>query len=187
MTPNQVVSDAEAKFRRAYEHFIEEIKKIRTGRAHPGMLVSVMVQAYGTPMPIIQVGTVTAPEAQLLQITPFDPNNLQAIVSAIRDNPSLGLNPSDDGRVVRIPIPALTEERRREITKQLSGKVEDCLIAMRGVRREAMEALDEAKKNKTIGEDEAKRLSQNVEDLMKRQHQEVDSAAKAKEAEIMTV
>lgn len=187
MTPSQVISEAETKFKRAYEHFLEEIKKIRTGRAHPGMLEGVMVQAYGTPMPLIQVGTVTAPEAQLLQITPFDPNNLQAIVVAIRDNPSLGLNPSDDGRVVRVPIPALTEERRREITKQLGGKVEDCLVTMRGVRREAMEALDEAKKNKTIGEDEAKRLSTQIEDLIKKQQVEVEAAAKAKEAEIMTV
>lgn len=187
MTPNQVISDAETKFRKAYEHFADEIKKIRTGRAHPGMLDGITIQAYGTPMPLNQVGNVTAPEAQLLQITPFDPNNLQAIVVAIRDNPSLGLNPSDDGRVVRVPIPALTEERRREITKQLGGKVEDCLIAMRAVRREAMEALDEAKKNKTLGEDEAKRLSAQIEDLMKKQQVEVDAAAKAKEAEIMTV
>lgn len=187
MTPSQVISNAETKFKNAYQHFLDEIKKIRTGRAHPGMLEGVMVQAYGTPMPLIQVGTVTAPEATLLQITPFDPNNLQAIVTAIRDNPSLGLNPSDDGRVVRVPIPSLTEERRREIVKQLGGKVEDCLVTMRGVRREAMEALDEARKNKTLGEDEAKRLSQQVEDLMKKQQGEVDVAAKAKEAEIMTV
>lgn len=187
MTPTQVLSDAETKFKKAHDHFVEEIKKIRTGRAHPGMLDGVMVQAYGSPMPLSQVSNVTAPEAQLLQITPFDPGNLQAIVMAIRDNPSLGLNPSDDGRVVRVPIPALTEERRREITKQLSGKVEDCLIAMRGVRREAMEAIDEAKKNKTVGEDEAKRLSSQIEDLIKKQQTDVDTAAKAKEAEIMTV
>lgn len=187
MTPTQVISNAEAKFKSAFEHFEEELKKIRTGRAHPGMLDGVMVQAYGTPMPLNQVSNVTAPEAQLLQITPFDPSNLQAIVVAIRDNPSLGLNPSDDGRVVRVPIPALTEERRRDIVKQLGGKVEDCNIALRGVRREAMEALDEAKKNKEIGEDEAKRLSQQVEDLVKKQQAEVDAAAKAKEAEIMTV
>lgn len=187
MTPNQVVSDAESKFKKAFEHFTEELKKIRTGRAHPGMLDGIMVEVYGTQMPLNQASNITAPEATLLQITPFDPNNLQAIVSSIRDNPSLGLNPSDDGRVVRVPIPPLTEERRREITKQLGGKVEDCLIAMRAIRREAMEALDEAKKNKTIGEDDAKRLSLRVEDLMKKQQVEVDSAAKAKEAEIMTV
>lgn len=187
MSPTQLVADAEAKFKKAYEHFLEELKKIRTGRAHPGMLDGVMVQAYGASMPLNQVSTITAPEAQLLQITPFDPNNLQAIASAIRDNPSLGLNPSDDGRVVRVPIPALTEERRRDIAKQLGGKVEDCNIALRGVRREAMEAIDAAKKSKEIGEDDAKRLSTQVEDLVKKQQAEVDTAAKAKEAEIMTV
>lgn len=187
MTPTQVLSDAETKLKKAYEHFEEELKKIRTGRAHPGMLDGVAVLAYGATMPLNQVSNITAPEATLLQITPFDPNNLQAIVAAIRDNPSLGLNPSDDGRVVRVPIPPLTEERRREITKQLGGKAEECLVAMRGVRREAMDALEEAKKNKTIGEDEAKRYEAQVEDLMKKQQTAVDAAAKAKEAEIMTV
>ncbi len=130
MNPGHAVAEADAKFKKAVEHFEEELKKIRTGRAHPGMLDGVMVEAYGVQMPLIQVGTVTAPEAQLLQISPFDPGNIQSIASAIRDNPSLGLNPSDDGRVVRIPIPALTEDRRREIAKQLSGKAEDCNIAI---------------------------------------------------------
>lgn len=187
MNPNQVITEAESKFKKAFEHFTEELKKIRTGRAHPGMLDSVMVEAYGTPTPLNQVSNITAPEATLLQITPFDPNNLQAIVTAIRDNPSLGLNPSDDGRVVRVPIPALTEDRRREIAKTLGGKVEDCLVAMRGVRREALEAVDAAKKNKELGEDDAKRLSAQVEDIIKKYQADVDTAAKAKEAEIMTV
>jgi ribosome recycling factor len=187
MAPNQVVSDAESKFRKAVEHFEEELKKIRTGRAHPSMLDGVMIAAYGAQMPLIQVGTVTAPEAQLLQISPFDPNNIQAIASAIRDNPSLGLNPSDDGRVVRVPIPALTEDRRREIAKQLGGKVEDCMIVFRSVRHEAIDALGEAKKNKLIGEDDAKRLTSQVEDAMNKQKSVVEAAAKAKEAEIMTV
>jgi ribosome recycling factor len=187
MSPSQILSETESRLKKAVEHFEEELKKIRTGRAHPGMLDGVMVTAYGTPMPLIQVGTVTAPEAQLLQIMPFDPGNIQAIASAIRDNPSLGLNPSDDGRVVRIPIPALTEERRREIVKQLSGKVEDCNIAMRGVRHDAMDAIDQAKKDKAVSEDEAKRLAAQVEDLMNKQKTFVDMATKTKEAEIMKV
>lgn len=187
MNPSQVIADAESKFKKAYEHFLEELKKIRTGRAHPNMLDGVMVMAYGAPMPLNQVSNITAPEAQLLQITPFDPGNLQAIATAIRDNPSLGLNPSDDGRVVRVPIPALNEERRRDITKQLGSKVEDCNIALRGIRRDAMDAIDAAKKDKSIGEDEAKRFSQQVDDALKKQQAEVDAAAKAKEVEIMTV
>jgi ribosome recycling factor len=187
MQPSQIISESENKFKKALEHFTEELKKIRTGRAHPSMLDAVMVTAYGTQMPLIQVGTVTAPEAQLLQITPFDPGNLQAIASAIRDNPSLGLNPSDDGRVVRVPIPALNEERRREIAKQLGAKAEDCNIAQRGIRRDAMDGIDAAKKDKAVSEDEAKRLEKQIDDMMNKYKTSVDELTKAKEAEIMKV
>jgi ribosome recycling factor len=151
------------------------------------MLDGVMVEAYGTPMPLNQVANVIAPEAQLLQITPFDPSNLQAIASAIRDNPSLGLNPSDDGRVVRVPIPALTEERRREIVKQLGGKQEDAMIAVRNIRHEAMDAIDAAKKDKSIGEDDAKRLSTQVEDAMQKTRADIEAASKAKESDILSL
>ena len=151
------------------------------------MLDGVMVEAYGTPMPLNQVANVIAPEAQLLQITPFDPGNLQKIASAIRDNPSLGLNPSDDGRVVRVPIPPLNEERRRELVKQLGGKQEDAMISVRGVRREAMETLEKAKKDKLIGEDDAKRYSGMVEEAAKTAQSDIEAASKAKETEIMTV
>ena len=187
MQPSQIISEAESKFKKAVEHFEEELKKIRTGRAHPGMLDGVMVTAYGVAMPLIQVGNVTAPEAQLLQITPFDPSNIPAISSAIRDNPSLGLNPSDDGRVVRVPIPALTEERRREIAKQLGSKVEECMISMRGVRHDAMDGIDAAKKDKAVSEDEAKRLTSQIEDMMNKQKLHVDQLAAAKESEVMKV
>lgn len=187
MNPQQVVEDAKKKFAGAVEHYHEQLKTLRTGRASASMLDGVMVEAYGTPMPLNQVANVIAPEAQLLQITPFDPSNLQAIASAIRDNPSLGLNPSDDGRVVRVPIPALTEERRREIVKQLGGKQEDAMIAVRNIRHEAMDAIDQAKKDKTVGEDDAKRLSTQVEDAMQKCRADIEAASKAKEAEIMKV
>jgi ribosome recycling factor len=187
MNPNQIVDDAKKKFQAAFEHFQAEAKKVRTGRASAAMLDGVMVTAYGTQMPLNQVANVTAPEAQLIQITPFDPNNIQAIASAIRDNPTLGLNPSDDGRVVRVPIPPLNEERRREYVKVLGGKVEDCMIALRGVRRDAMDAVDQAKKDKAIGEDDAKRLEKQVDEAMNKTKADVEAAAKAKETEIMTV
>jgi ribosome recycling factor len=187
MNPNQIIEDAKKKFQGALEHFQADLKKVRTGRAHASMLDGIMVTAYGTPMPLNQVANVTAPEAQLIQITPFDPGNIQAIASAIRDNPTLGLNPSDDGRVVRVPIPALTEERRREYVKVLGGKVEDCMIALRGVRRDAMDATDKAKKDKAIGEDDAKRLEKQIDEAMNKVKADVDAAAKTKEAEIMTV
>src|ERR1700761_4814515 len=155
MNPNQVITDAKSKFEAAVAHYHEQLKSLRTGRASAAMLDGVMVEAYGQPMPLNQVANVSAPESQLLQITPFDPSNIQAIASAIRDNPNLGLNPSDDGRVVRVPIPALTEERRREIVKQLGGKQEDAMIALRNVRRDALDALDQSKKDKELGEDDA--------------------------------
>ncbi len=177
----------EEKMKQAVAHFAEELKKVRTGRASAAMLDGVMVTAYGTPMPLNQVANVTAPEAQLIQITPFDPGNIQAIASAIRDNPTLGLNPMDDGRVVRVPIPALTEERRREYVKVLGGKVEDCMVALRAVRRDAMDAIDKAKKDKQIGEDDAKRLEKQVDEAMNHAKTDVDTAAKAKETEIMTL
>lgn len=187
MNPNQVVNDAKAKFDGAVQHYQEQLKSLRTGRASASMLDGVVVEAYGQPMPLNQVANVTAPEAQLLQITPFDPNNLQAIAAAIRDNPSLGMNPSDDGRVVRVPVPPLNEERRRDIVKQLGAKQEDAMIALRNIRRDALDAVDQAKKDKDIGEDDAKRLQSQVEDAMRSAQGQIEAASKAKEAEIMTV
>jgi ribosome recycling factor len=187
MNPNQALDDAKKKFAAGLERFQEQLKTMRTGRASASMLDGVMVEAYGTPMPLNQVANVTAPEAQLLQITPFDPANLQAISTAIRNNPTLGLNPADDGRVVRIPIPPLTEERRREISKQVGQKQEDCMVALRGARHEAMDAVDAAKKDKQIGEDEADRLKKQVDEAMNSTRSQVEAAAKAKEQEIMSL
>lgn len=187
MNPTQAVKDAESKFQSAVAHFQEELKRVRTGRAHTSMLDGVMVKAYGSMMPLIQVGNVSTPESQLLQITPFDPGNIQAIASAIRDNPSLGLNPTDDGRVVRVPVPPLTEERRREFVKIVGTKTEECMVALRNVRHDTLRLIDQAKKDKEIGEDEAKRLEKQVDEKMNQTKIEVEAAAKAREAEIMHV
>ena len=187
MNPQQTVEQAKTKFHAATEHLKSELTKLRTGRATASMLDSVTVMAYGTPMPLNQVANVSAPEAQLLQITPFDPTNIQAISNAIRDNQTLGLNPSDDGRVVRVPIPPLTEERRREISKQVGSKLEDCMISMRGIRHDALDAIEKAKKDKEIGEDDAKRFATQVDESMNKARAESDQMAKAKEQEIMTV
>jgi len=187
MNPQQIVDNAKQKFTGAVEHYHEQLKTLRTGRASVAMLDSVTVEVYGSPMLLTHVANVTAPEAQLLQITPFDPSNLQKIASAIRDNPNLGMNPSDDGHVVRVPIPALNEERRREIVKQLGVKQEDAMIALRNVRHEAIDAFDEAKKDKIISEDEDKRLVGLVEDAIKKARTDIEAATKAKEAEIMKV
>lgn len=187
MNPQQIVTDAQTKFAAAVEQFHENLKSLRTGRANAAILDGVMVEAYGVQTPLNQVATVTAPEAQLIQISPFDPSNLQAIVSAIRDNQSLGLNPSDDGRLVRVPIPPLTEERRRDLAKQVGQKQEDCMVRLRSVRHEALDIVKEAKKDKDIGEDDAKQLEKQVDEAMNKVKAEVEAAAKAKEADIMTV
>lgn len=187
MDSHQAVNDAKQKFDAAVEHFRDELKKLRTGRAHPSMLDGVMVEAYGTQMPLNQAATVTTADAQLLQITPFDPNNLQAIASAIRNNPALGLNPTDDGRVVRVPIPPLTEERRRDLTKVVSQKQEDCMVSLRNVRHDVLDVISKAQKDKQIGEDDAKRLEKQVEDAMAKARTDAEAAAKAKDQEIMTV
>lgn len=187
MSPNQIVSEATAKLTVAKEHFNDEIKKLRTGRAHPSMLDSVTVIAYGTPMPLNQVSNITAPEPQLLQITPFDPSTIQAISEAIRNDQSLGFNPADDGRVVRIPIPPLTTERRQMIVKQLGEKVEETHIACRNIRHDALNGAKQAKLNKDIGEDDYNRVEKQVDELMAKTKSDIETAAKAKEQEIMTV
>jgi len=177
----------EEKMNQAFTHFEDDLKKVRTGRAHPAMLDGVFVEAYGSKMPLNQVANVLAPEPQLLQVTPFDPSNLQAIVASIRDNQSLGFNPSDDGRIIRIPVPALTTERRQQIAKQLGEKVEDCRIALRNVRHDALKAAKKAKDDKEIPENEAARVERVIDDLMKTMQTKIDTAAKAKETEIMTI
>lgn len=187
MNPNDIVTQAKTKFSQAAEHFRNDLKTLRTGRANAAMLDGVMVEAYGTPMPLNQVATVTAPEAQLLQIAPFDPTNLQAIANAIRNNQSLGMNPTDDGRVIRIPIPALTEERRKEIAKQIGQKQEDAMVRLRNARHDALDAVSKAKKDKDIGEDDAKRLEKQIEDALAVSRAELEAAATTKEREIMSL
>lgn len=187
MDPSKVVAETQAKLTQAIERFKDNLKTLRTGRASAAMLDGIMVEAYGTNMPINQTATISAPEAQLIQITPFDPNNLAAIASAIRDNQTLGLNPTDDGRIIRVPIPALTEERRRDLAKQIGQKQEECMISLRSVRHEAIDSINKAKSDKEIGEDDAKRLTTQVEEAMGKAKTEVESAAKAKESEILTI
>lgn len=187
MDPNQAVSSAQDKFKQAVVHYQDELKKMRTGRASAGMLDSVMVSAYGVDMPLNQVATISVPEPQLLQLTPFDPANIQAIAAAIRNNQSLGMNPSDDGRVVRVPVPPLTEDRRRDIVKQVGQRQEECMITLRNIRHDALTAVEASKKAKDIGEDDAKRLTKQVDDAMNAARSDAEVATKAKEQEIMTV
>jgi ribosome recycling factor len=176
----------ETRMQAALEHFETELTKVRTGRAHPDMLSSVMVEAYGAPMPLNQVANVTTPEAQLLQVSPFDPSNVKAIADAIRLS-NLGFNPSDDGRIVRVPIPSLTEERRREMVKSLGDKVETCRIAMRTIRQDALKDAKRMKDAKELSEDDVKMIEKGIDDDMRDYQVKIDEAFRAKEKEVMTI
>ncbi len=187
MTAQELIDDVELRFDEALEHFEAASKKIRTGRAHPSMLDDVKVEAYGVSVPLNQAATVNAVEAQLIQITPFDPNNLQAIADAIRNDQTLGLNPSDDGRVVRVPIPALNTERRQEIVKQLNEKVEECNIALRNIRHDVLNELKKAVSDKDISQDDSTRYEKQIEDSLAKVRSKVQALASSKEQEIMSV
>lgn len=171
----------------AYMHFEEELKKVRTGRAHAAMLDSVTVEAYGQMMPLNQVANVTAPEPQMLMVTPFDPSTLQAIVEAIRKDQSLGFNPSDDGRVIRVPVPALTEERRKQLVKQTGEKIEEARIALRTVRQDGLKDAKRKKDAKELSEDDLKRVEKEFDKLMGEYQEKIDAAFKLKEKDILTI
>ncbi len=177
----------EDKMNSAFVHFEDDLKKVRTGRAHPDMLDGITVEAYGSRMPLNQVANVTVPEPQLLQVNPFDPSNIVAINKAIRDDTSLGFNPSDDGRIVRVPVPPLTEDRRKDMVKQLGDKVEACRIAMRQARQDAFKDAKRKKEAKELSENDIERIEKEVDKMMQDMQAKIDETFKAKEKEVMTV
>lgn len=177
----------EEKISLAILHFEEELKKVRTGRAHPSMLDSVKVEAYGSSMSLNQVANVTASDAQMLLLTPFDPSNIQSITAAIRNDQSLGLNPSDDGRVIRVPIPPLTEDRRKALVKQVFEKAEDARIAIRNLRQDTLKIVKRKKDDKELSEDEVKRVEKLIDTSVSKANSDVDSIVHSKEKEILTI
>lgn len=177
----------EQKMSAAVEHFRSELKKLRTGRAHPDMLDGITVEVYGTRMPLVQVANVTAPEPQQLQVTPFDPSNVQAISEAIRNDQGLGFNPSDDGRVVRVPVPALTEERRHMIVKQLGEKVEEARIGLRTARQSAFKEAKRLKEDKELSENDVVRIEKEIDKLVADFGAQIEEISKFKEKEILTI
>lgn len=168
-------------------HLSDSLSAIRTSRANAAILDGVMVEAYDSLMPLKQLASISVPESQLLQVTPYDPNNLAAIASAIRNNQNLGLNPADDGRVIRLPIPPLTEERRQELAKIVRQKLEDAMVNLRNIRHEVLNFIDKQKKDKLIGEDDAKRRSQTIEEEINRSKDQLADIARQKEQEILTI
>jgi ribosome recycling factor len=167
----------------AFNKFNDELKKVRTGRAHPDMLAGVKCEAYGQWMPLNQVANVTVSGGTMLLVTPYDPSTIPGITSAIRSDSSLGLNPSDDGRVIRVPIPPLTEERRKEIVKTASKSVEEAKVKVRNIREDARKDI----KALELPEDAKKRAEKAVDDLTKSFNDKIDAAFKVKEADIMQI
>jgi ribosome recycling factor len=181
------VTEGKQQFDAAVDHFNEQIKKLRTGRANAGMLDNVKVEVYGQETPLNHIATITAVDAQLLQISPFDPNNLDKISTAIRQDETLGLNPADDGRVVRVPIPAMTTERRQEVVKILNEQAEEARISFRNIRHEVLNTLKQQVADKEMSEDEKDRLEKQFSEALDEYNNKLEDLVKAKEQEILTV
>jgi ribosome recycling factor len=169
---------------KAVDDFRKELAATRTGRASVHMLDSVHVDYYGTRMPLNQVASVHAPEAQLITVSPFDPSTLGAIEKAIRSS-DLGLNPMNDGKMIRVPVPALTEERRRDMVKHLHKVLEEHRTAVRNVRREGLEMVKKSTKDKKITEDDERRALEELQKLTDDEIKKMEEMCKAKEKEVM--
>ena len=177
---------AESKMKKSLEALKADLAKVRTGRAHPGILDHVMVDYYGTPTAIPGVANVTLIDARTIGVTPWEKKMAHAVEKAIRDA-DLGLNPSTTGDIVRVPMPLLTEERRRDLIKIVKGEGENAKVAVRNVRRDANTQLKEMLKKKTIAEDEERRAQEEIQKLTDRHIADIDKALQAKEAELMVV
>lgn len=180
---NDIANDAEAGMKKAIEAFKRELQKIRTGRANASMLDGIKVDYYGTPTPVNQVATVQVVDARLISVKPWEKNMLPAIEKAIRAS-DLGINPVADSEQVRLPIPPLTAERRRDLAKSVGKQSEEAKVAIRAGRRDAMDMVKNAEKDKVITEDDRKNGEKRVQDLTDKYVAMVDEIAKAKEKEI---
>jgi ribosome recycling factor len=181
-----IIREAETKMANAIEYAKEEFAAIRTGRAHPAMFAKITAEYYGSPTPLQQLATFQIPDARVVLITPFDPAAMRGIEKAIR-NSDLGVNPSNDGNTIRITLPQLTEERRKEYIKLAKAKAEDARISVRGARRTAKEALDKMVKDKEVGEDEVIRAEKQLDASTRKHTDEIDEVLKHKEAELLEV
>jgi ribosome recycling factor len=183
---NDVKADAESRMKKAIEALQRDLATVRTGRASPALVDRIEVDYYGAMTPLNQLAGVSAPEARLLVIQPWDKGSLQAIERAIRTS-DLGVNPTNDGDLIRIAIPALTEERRREMVKIVRSKVEDSRVAIRNVRRDAISQVKELAQEKMISEDDERRGEQNVQDITDRFIAQAEKIGKEKEEDVLEV
>ena len=180
-----VLSDAATRMDRAVEAAKDDFASVRTGRANPALFQKILVDYYGTPTPLAQLASLNNPEARTLVVTPYDKSALKAIEQAIRDTPNLGVNPTNDGNIVRVTMPELTEERRKEYVKLVRSKGEDHKVHLRGIRRKSKDELDGLKSE--VGEDELVRAEKELDGLTRAHVDLIDDALKRKEAELLEV
>ena len=186
MTSDIIFNNCDLKMRKAFDVFSNDMSSLRTGRANVSMLDIIRVDVYGQKMPINQLANISTPEARLLTVQVWDQNNVQLIDSAIKKS-NLGINPQIDGQILRIPIPSLTEERRKELKKIMGGLAEKAKVSIRNIRREANDSLKTSLKDKEISEDELKKSEKKIQNLTDKQIAELEKKLEKKEQEIMTI
>jgi ribosome recycling factor len=182
----EIKTSADQKMQKSLEALKTDLGKVRTGRAHTGLLDHVMVDYYGSPMPINQVANINLLDARTIGVSPWEKKMVGAVEKAIRDS-DLGLNPSTSGDTIRVPMPALTEDRRRDLIKVVKGEGENAKVAVRNIRRDANAGLKELLKAKTIGEDEDRRAQDDIQKLTDKFVVEIDKVLQAKEADLMAI
>jgi ribosome recycling factor len=186
MAADDLINDAQTRMAKSVEHARTEFNTVRTGRASAALLDRIQIDYYGTQTPLKQLATINAPEARLLSVQPFDPGSIKAIEKAIQES-ELGLMPSNDGKIIRLPIPQLTEERRKELVKVVRNLAEGHRVAVREIRRDAMRHLKELVVNGDVGDDDERRAEDRVQKLTDEHTKQIDEQLKHKEAEIMEV
>ena len=186
VTTKDAMAAAKTRMEKAVDDFRKELASVRTGRANAAILDHVRVDYHGTPMPVNQLGSVTIPEASMLVITPWDPSAVPLIDKAIRSS-DLGLNPTTDGKVVRVPIPSPTEERRKELVKHIHKTLENHRTAVRNIRRDIKEAIDKLEKDKKISQDEQKRALDELEKVSQSETKKIEDLSALKEKEVMEI
>ncbi|MBX5473727.1 MAG: ribosome recycling factor [Thermoleophilia bacterium] len=185
-TVDELIQDAKTRMAKSVEHARSEFATVRTGRASASLLDRIEVSYYGTPTPLRQLATINVPEPRLLTVQPFDPSSIRAIEKAIQES-DLGLTPSNDGKVIRLPIPQLTEERRKELVKVVRHLAEEHRVAVREIRRDALRHLRELVDSGEVGADEEHRGEVRVQELTDEHTKQIDELLKHKEAEVMEV
>ena len=186
MTIQELRSSTEQKMTKSLDNLKTGLSKVRTGRAHPGLLEHITVDYYVSPTPLSQVANLSLVDARTIGVSPYEKKMVAVVEKAIRES-DLGLNPANSGDLIRVPMPPLTEERRRELTKVVKSEGEDCKVAIRNIRRDANEQLKKMVKDKLISEDEERRAQEDTQKLTDRFVADIDKILAQKEAEIMTV